>query len=131
MTVEDTPNTAETPAETPAETVAVLTGAALVDTLDKDGLAAYVAAEFPGRSLDLRRRIDVLREEVKQLLTGQTQKAEATEAAEAAKAEARAATTPVRARHKTMVNPATGEPWEWAWSPLFAKNADLEPVYED
>ena len=132
--INDTPandaaqNVDNAPADEPVSVV--LTGHALIDTLDKDGLEEYARAEF-NREIDKRKRIDTLREEVKALFDGTTQKAEEAEAKEIAKAEARATGTPIKARHKFLKNPATGEPWEFDWNPLYAKNADLEPVYED
>lgn len=136
MDTADTPTANDAPAAPeaatpPAEAAVALSGAALIDTLDKDGLAEFMAAEFPGRALDMRKRLDTLRAEAKALLDGSTQKAEAAEAAEVAKVEARAASTPVKARHKFLTNPATGEPWEFKWTAAYAKNADLEPIYED
>ena len=123
----DTPES-DAPANEPVSVV--LEGAALIDTLDKDGLELYARTEF-NRELDKRKRIDTLRAEVKALLDGSTQKREAAEAKEAAKVEARASSTPVKARHKTLKNPATGEYWEFEWNPLYAGNADLEPIYAE
>lgn len=106
-----------------------LTGAALIDTLDKDQLDAFVTEKF-GRTIDKRKRIETIRAEVKALLDGTTQRDEAKTAAAEADEVRRATTTPVRARHKYLKNTATGEHWEFPWSDHFKKNADLEPIWE-
>ena len=93
-----------------------LTGAALVATLDKDGLEEFARVEFK-RELDKRKRLDTLRAEVLALVNGETQRTEAVQAA--AEADASRERTPLKCRSKT-----TG--LEWDWHPLYAKNGDLE-----
>ena len=129
--IENAAPAAETPAETPATVIsdAPIDDRALVAEMDKDQLEAFARDRFQ-RELDKRRKLPALRDEVLALLDGSTQRDEAKAAAASQRAERRASSTPVRARHKTLRDKKTGELFEFEWNPLYARNADLEPIYE-
>lgn len=121
MSDENTEATAET-ATVIAD--APLTGEALIDTLDKDQLEDFARREF-GREIDKRKRIDTLRDEVKALFSGHTQRVEA--AAEAEAVAALTPRTPARCRHKSLKD-KDGNLFEFEWNPLFEGNPDLEVI---
>ena len=101
-----------------ANEIVALSGVELINSLDKDGLELYARANF-GRELDKRRKLEVLREEVKLLETGDTQRAERAEAK--AKAKAENPGTPKTVRH-------VGNGRTFQWNPQYAGNADLEII---
>jgi hypothetical protein len=111
-----------------SDTPVALEGHALIDTLDKDGLEAFARANF-SREIDKRKKLPTLREEVKRLYDGSTQREEAEVAAVEAEVERRAVTTPTHARHRDLIDPATGENWVFEWNAHYEGNADLEPLW--
>ena len=102
----------------------LLTGHALIDTMDKDALEEYARETF-NRELDKRRKLPALRDEVKALFDGTTQRAEA--AAVVAAVDALRPRTPTRCRHRVLCD-ENGNPFEFEWNPLFEGNADLEVI---
>ena len=133
---------AETPTETPeaaSETAVaavvisdapVPVAALTIEEMDKDQLEAYARENF-GRELDKRKRLPALQAEVRALLDGSTQRAEAAEQTAVEAAIARASSQPILARHRILKNPETDEFWEFEWNPLYEGNADLEPIYAE
>jgi hypothetical protein len=97
----------------------------LIDSMDKDALEQFARDNFE-REIDKRKKIDTLRAEVRALIDGSTQRVEA--ATEAAALAALTPRTPLRCRHKTLRDPATGDLWEFEWNPLFEGNPDLEII---
>jgi hypothetical protein len=98
-----------------------LTGADLIQTLDKDGLEAYARQHFQ-RELDKRKKHSTLVDEVLALHHGTTQAKEKVAAAAEVAAERRANAQPKRVRHKLFPERV------YPWNPQFKGNTSLEVI---